>query len=631
MDFEEYANRRVLIVDDQKEIHDDFAEMLKPQLSGAWGDKLAAAFVTEEEPSFLPEFELLHARSGEEACEIVKAGKAGTRPIAVAYIDIRMPPGVDGIETVRRLREIDRDIEVVIMTAYTDRSLPEIIENVEPLHKVLYIRKPFAREEIQQMTLSLVGKWNVEQGLAEKRRQLAIGKQRLEAVLNSTGEAMAMYDLGGRLVFANRVYEQLADLTERELKDLSPEALAAQFQARFREPRQIDVESSLILSDGGDLVEESDARTVPEHRLFYRTTAPVHDDREAVVGSLYVYRDISREVEAERMKAEVLRLRTRLETTYSFDGMVGDSPPMQQVYGLMRQAGESDITVLIRGESGTGKELVAKLLHINGPRNGGPFLAINCAAIPESLMESELFGHERGAFTGATRQRIGAFERATGGTILLDEIGDMQLALQAKLLRVLQEREIQRVGGAATIPIDVRVIVATNKNLEVAVKNGEFREDLFYRIAAFPIVIPPLRQHRMDIPLLADHFLNKHAERSERSMRGISTAAMRLLLQYDWRGNVRELDHAIERAVLLEKTDVLQVDSLPSHLFMAGASANDHSPPASVPSLAQVERQALTQALEASGGNITQAARALGINRVTLHRKLKRYGLLANA
>ena len=629
MDFEEYANMRVLIVDDQKEIHDDFAEMLKPQPSEAWADELAAAFVTEEEQFVMPEFELVHARSGEEACDIVRAGKERTRPIAVAYIDIRMPPGVDGIETIRRVREVDRDVEIVIMTAYTDRSLPEIIQNVEPLHKVLYIRKPFAREEIQQMTLSLVGKWNVEQELAEQRRQLAIGHQRLEAVLDATGEAMAMYDLTGALVFANRGYGKLAELTESELKRLSPDALAAQFRERFREPDLRDVESRYIFKDGGEVVEESGAGMVPEQRLFYRTTAPVHDGQGEVMGSLYVYRDVSKEVEAERMKAEVLRLRTELETTYSFDGMVGDSPPMQQVYALMRQAADSDITVLIRGESGTGKELVAKSFHFNSPREDGPFLAINCAAIPEALMESELFGHERGAFTGATRRRIGAFERASGGTILLDEIGDMRPALQAKLLRVLQEREIQRVGGGATIPIDVRVIVATNKDLEAGVKAGEFREDLFYRIAAFPIVIPPLRQHRMDIPLLANHLLNKHTERSGRSMSGISAAASRLLLQYDWPGNVRELDNAIERAVLLEKTDVLQVDSLPPQLLVTHAAADDHTTPASVLPLREVERQALDRALEASGNNITQAARALGINRVTLYRKLKRYGLLA--
>ncbi len=630
MDFMEYANRRVLIVDDQKEIHDDFIEMLKSQRSDAWADKLAAAFVTEEDQSFFPELELLHARSGEEACDIVKLGKERTRPIAVAYIDIRMPPGIDGIETIRRVREVDRDVEIVIMTAYTDRSLPEIVRSVEPLHKALYIRKPFAREEIQQITLSLVAKWNVERELAEKRRQLTIGHQRLEAVLDTTGDAMAMYDLAGRLVFANQHYEKLAHLTESELKELSPDALAAQFQERFREPDLADVEGRFVFKDDGDvLVEDGATGTVPEQRLFYRATAPVQDGQGEVMGALYVYRDVSKEVEVERMKAEVLRLRTELETTYSFDGIVGDSPPMQQVYALMRQAAESDITVLIRGESGTGKELVAKSFHFNSLRKDGPFLAINCAAIPESLMESELFGHEQGAFTGATRRRIGSFERAKGGTILLDEIGDMRLELQVKLLRVLQEREIQRVGGGVTIPIDVRVIVATNKDLEAAVKAGEFREDLFYRIAGFPIVIPPLRQHRMDIPLLANHFLSKHAEHSGRSINGISTAALRLLLQYDWPGNVRELDNAIERAVLLEKTDVLQVDSLPPQLFVAHASADEHSTAASVLPLQEVERRALTQALQASGNNITRAARALGINRVTLHRKLKRYGLLA--
>jgi len=315
--------------------------------------------------------------------------------------------------------------------------------------------------------------------------------------------------------------------------------------------------------------------------------------------------------------------------------MVGDSPPMQRVYALMRQAAESGITVMIQGESGTGKELVASSFHLNSPRRNGPFLAINCAAIPESLIESELFGHEKGAFTGATRQRLGAFERATGGTIFLDEIGDMRLAMQAKLLRVLQEREIQRVGGAATIPIDARVIVATNKDLKALVKAREFREDLFYRIAAFPIVIPPLRQHPTDIPLLAKHFLNKHAERSGRVFGGISTAALRALLQYDWPGNVRELDNAIERAVLLEKTDVLQVDSLPPHFVTTrlaaedGSTADHRSTSVSILPLRDVERRALAEALEASDNNVTRAARALGINRVTLHRKLKRHGLFS--
>ncbi len=619
-----HENNRVLIVDDQAEIHEDFVEMLKPIIAEPSTNDLAAAFVSEEEEFFLPEFELLHASNGEEAYDIIQAGKESNHPVAAAYIDIRMPPGIDGIETIRRVRKIDRDIEIVIMTAYTDRSLPEIIHNMELLHKLLYIRKPFTHEEIQQITLSLVGKWNIERDLAEKRRQFAIGHRRLEAVLNATGDAIAMHDVSGRLVFANQVYEKLMGLKESELKKASARDLKARLEARFREPDLGDLEGRFLL-DGGNVVETTGAGKVPEQRLFYRSTAPVRDGRGETIGGLVVYRDVSKEIEAEQMKAEVLRLRTALETTYSLAGLVGASPGMQRVYALMKQAAESDITVLIRGESGTGKELVAKSFHFNSSRKKGPFVALDCAAIPATLIESELFGHERGAFTGATQRRIGAFERADGGTILIDEIGDLPYVLQGKLLRVLQEREVQRIGGAAPISVDIRVITATNKDLERAVKEGEIREDLFYRIAAFPIVIPPLRERREDIPLLARHFLEKYAERANKSVNGISTATLRLLLQYDWPGNVRELENAIERAVLLETDAVLQAGSLPPQLSPVLASATDR--PAAVLPLAEVERQALLRALEATGNNVKEAAGALGINRSTLHRKLKKYNL----
>ncbi len=620
-----HENNRVLVVDDQHEIHDDFAEMLKPVLVRPSTDDLAAAFVgDEEEERFLPEFELLHASNGEEAYEIIRAGRESNRPVAVAYIDIRMPPGIDGIETIRRVRKIDRDIEIVIMTAYTDRSLPEIVHDMELLHKLLYIRKPFAHEEIQQITLSLVGKWNVERDLAEKRRQLATGHRRLEAVLNATGDAIAMHDVRGRLVFANQVYEKLMGLKERELKEAPPRDLKARQEERFREPDLGELKGRFLL-DGGHVVETTGAGKVPEQRLFYRFTAPVRDGRGAKIGGLVVYRDVSKEIEAEHMKAEVLRLRTELETTYSFSGMVGTSPGMQRVYALTKQAAESDITVLIRGESGTGKELVAKSFHFSGARKEGPFVALDCAGIPPTLIESELFGHERGAFTGATQQRIGAFERADGGTILIDEIGDLPYVLQGKLLRVLQEREIQRIGGTTPISVDIRVITATNKDLERAVKEGLFREDLFYRVAAFPILIPPLRERREDVHLLATHFLEKHAERTGKSITGISTATLRLLLQYDWPGNVRELENAIERAVLLETGSVLQAGSLPPQLSPILASATDR--PAAVLPLAEVEQQALLRALEATGNNVKEAAGALGINRSTLHRKLKKYNL----
>lgn len=619
MEFSNDQNRRILIVDDQDEIHEDFKEILRPGVVGASTDDLAAAFLVEKEGSFLPEFELLHATSGEEAYEIIKAGRESGRPIAVAYIDIRMPPGMDGIDTIHRVRTVDRSIEIVAMTAYTDKPLVEIIRDMELMHKLLYIRKPFAREVIQQITLSLVEKWNIEHALAENRTQLTASHQRLEAVINATGDAMAMYDETDRLVFANQGYEELFGLSQDELQETTPLELAERFTEQLQDAGLPETEGRLLLEVRGNTGGRSGH--VAAQRLFYRSTAPVRDGGGDVIGSLYVYRDVSRELEVEQMKAEVLRLRTELETTYSIDGMVGDSAAMQQVYALMKQAAESDITVLIQGESGTGKELVAKSFHFNSLRKTGPFLAVNCAAIPEALIESELFGHEQGAFTGATRQRIGAFERTEGGTILLDEIGDMHPDLQAKLLRVLQEREIQRVGGTTTIPVDVRVIAASNRDLEGATKAGEFREDLFYRLAAFPIVIPPLRERREDIPLLAKHFLKQHADEA---ISGISVAALRQLLQYDWPGNVRELENAIERAVLLETTDVLQAGNLPPQLSQGAAPRPDQTASTTVLPLAEVERQMLSRAMEVANHNVAEAARILGINRTTLYRKLRK-------
>ena len=627
MELTDRDSRRVLIVDDQDEIHEDFEEMLGQGGPKASTDELAAAFVTEEDRSFLPDFELLHASGGEEAFQIVETARESDRPIAAAFVDIRMPPGIDGIETIRRIRKIDRDIEIVIMTAYTDKSLPEIIHDMELLHKVLYIRKPFAREEIQQIALSLVGKWNVERALVEKQVKLDSSNQRLEAVLNATGDAMAMYDDGGRLVFANEGYEKLLDMSQGELKEISPEELAERFEERFQAPGAPDLEGQFLIGESDEMVADTETGQLPRQRLFYRSTAPVRGGGEEVMGRLIVYRDVSREIEVERMKAEVLRLRGELEKTYSFAGIVGNSASMQQVYAMMKQAAESDISVLIRGESGTGKELVAKSFHYGSRRKEGPFVAVNCAALPEGMMESELFGHERGAFTGAVDERAGAFERAEGGTIFLDEVGDMVPLLQAKVLRCLQEREIQRLGGTVSRRIDVRVISATNKDLEGAIEGGAFRQDLFYRLAAFPIVIPPLRERREDIPLLANHFLETRAGGNDKRITAISKAAMRALLQYDWPGNVRELENTIERAVLLETTEVLQAGNLPPELS-AAAARGQSGPPGILP-LEQVERQAMVQALEASGNNVSEAARALGINRATLYRKLKKYNLQA--
>ena len=634
MESKEHWNYRVLIVDDEAGIHSDFKDMLNPRHRQTLAAALVETFLNEvpdkvpkKKTAFLPNFELLHATSGEEAHDIICAGKAANRPIAVAYMDVRMPPGIDGVEAIRRIRQTEKDIELVIMTAYTDKPLPEILRDMELLNKLLYIRKPFAPEEVQQITLSLVERWNVEQELAKKQQQIITGHKNLETVLDSAEDAIGMFDDEGHLLFANRYYQQLFDLTEDQLRQMSPDELKARMKARFQKPKlsqQGAGAHSEILKNIVEAVGEADRS---EPRLLYRSITPVGNNQGDSAGSVVSYRDLSKAVEIQQMKAEVHRIRTELEASYSFDEIVGESQIMQQMFALMQQAAGSDITVLISGESGTGKELVARAIHFNSPRKAGPFVTVNCAAIPETLIESELFGHEQGAFTGATAKRIGKFEQANRGTIFFDEIGDMQWALQVKLLRVLQERQIQRVGGTTDIPIDIRVLTATNQNLQDAVEAGTFREDLLYRIAAFPIVVPPLRDRREDIPLLADYFLKKYAEKTTKSIKAISADALRLLMQYNFRGNVRQLENMIERAVLLETTNLLQPGNLsPQILSMMSSQPIPSSPDSTgILPFEEVERQILIHALKVMDNNITKAAQALNIDRSTLYRKLKLY------
>ena len=632
----QYANNRILIVDDQPELHDDFVEMLVSG-GGEWAsDDLARAFggaadakaSAPHDDAVLPAFELSHAYNGLEACEQIEESWRDERPFALAFVDLRMPPGMDGMEAIERIRRTDRDVEIVVMTAYSDRTLGDIVRRTELLHKMLYVRKPFTREEIQQIAMCLVGKWNVERALAGRSREIAASNRTLAAVLDATEDAMVMFDESGGFVLANRRFEQISGLAERELHAMPGKALAGKLKNRFKEPDAIDVQAGFTVPGAGGLVEQIGSMGLGG--LYYRSKAVVRDGAGEVIGRLEVYRDVSKDIEVQRMKGEVMRLRGELETTHSFGEMVGGSRKIRELYGMIRQAAASDVTVLVRGETGTGKELVARSFHDNSARSDGPFVAVNCAAIPDGLIESELFGHQKGAFTGANEARRGAFERADGGTLFLDEIGDMQPGLQAKLLRVLQEREFQRVGGSRVRKVDVRILAATNRDLERGVSEGTFRKDLFYRLSVFPVTIPPLRHRREDIPLLAGHFLTAQARRAGKSVDGVSTAAMRILLQYDWPGNVRELANVLERAMLLETTEVVQAASLPRELCEAvelgAATDQDGRSPVSR-TLRAIERDALANALAMSGNNISQAARALDINRSTLYRKLKKHGL----
>jgi len=344
---------------------------------------------------------------------------------------------------------------------------------------------------------------------------------------------------------------------------------------------------------------------------------------------------VSKALEKSQLVAENLYLRQQLRGKYAFDNIIGHSPAMQQVFSRLEKIVHTDSTILILGDSGTGKELVARAIHFNGTRRNKPFIAINCGAIPAELLESELFGHVRGAFTGAVADKPGKFELADGGTVFLDEIGTMPAHLQMKLLRVLQEQEIERVGGSRRIKLNVRVISATNANLEADVKEGRFREDLYYRLNVIPILLPPLKERREDIPLLVRHFLQKSCQEMQRKLMSVSPAAMHALEDYDWPGNVREMENVIERSVALTDGEQIERKDLPPDI----AGSSDELPngrlaprvteagidmPATV---AELEREMIRDALSLGKGVKARAAALLGINRTTLVEKIKRLGL----
>jgi two-component system response regulator HydG len=333
---------------------------------------------------------------------------------------------------------------------------------------------------------------------------------------------------------------------------------------------------------------------------------------------------VARAAERRALREEVRRLRHALTETRRFDQMIGDSAPMRQLGTLLSQIVESSTSVLITGESGTGKELVAGALHRLGPRKSGSFVAINCAAMPEPLLESELFGHARGAFTDARADRAGLFVQAQGGTLFLDEIGDMPLTMQAKLLRALQERTVRPVGGDREIAFDVRIIAATNRDLETAVAEHRFREDLYFRINVIQVAVPPLRARGNDVLLLAQAFVQQFAARSAKKVTGIGTATAQRLLSYQWPGNVRELQNAIERAVAVTSFTEITVDDLPERIrdYRASHVVVAAEDPSELATMDEVERRYIARVMQAVGGNRTLAARVLGLDRKTLYNKL---------
>lgn len=338
---------------------------------------------------------------------------------------------------------------------------------------------------------------------------------------------------------------------------------------------------------------------------------------------------IKKAVEKTSLLSENTRLREQLEERFRVENIIGSDGKMQEILRLIKKVSGSNSTVLIYGESGTGKELVAKAIHQNSPRKNKPFIAINCAAIPGTLLESELFGYEKGAFTGANAKKIGIFEGAHGGILFLDEIGDMEMSLQAKLLRAIQEKEIRRVGGKDSVKVDVRIIAATNKNLEDEMRNGRFREDLYYRLNVIALRLPALRERMGDIPELVEHFIEKHSKAIEKKIKGISNDALKYLMNYSWPGNVRQLEAAIERAIVLEEDELIGADSLPVEIrnkpYQIGKI--DFDIPEEGLLFEELEKEILLKAIKKADGVIAKAAQLLGMSYRTLQYRLDKFGI----
>jgi len=433
--------------------------------------------------------------------------------------------------------------------------------------------------------------------------------ERFEAVLNSISDGVFSVDAHGRITFFNRAAEQVTGVSREDAlgrpchtvfrSDICKDACALRYTLETGQPI-VDLMVH-IRSAHGEKIPVSIA------------TALFRDRADNVVGGVETFRDL-RQVEA---------LRRQVKDGYVFGDIVTRSPAMRRILQSLPTIAGSDSTVLITGESGTGKELIARSLHRLSPRSGGPLVAVNCGGIPDTLLEAELFGYERGAFTGAVRAKPGRFALAAGGTILLDEIGDMSIQLQAKLLRVLQEGTYEALGGVRTETADVRVLAATNRDLPAMIREGTFREDLYYRINVFELKLPPLRERMEDVPLLVEHFIRHLSALHEKTITGMSSNALRILLSHDYPGNVRELENIVEHGFVLSPGTLIRCEHLPEWIRPPSASSN---PPA-LETLDEVERDFILRTLRNHGFNRAATARQLGIHRSTLYRKIRKLGV----
>ena len=439
-----------------------------------------------------------------------------------------------------------------------------------------------------------------------------------EAIFESMPVGILVTDREGRITLWNRAAEGMTGLLRDEVLGRTPEVLRKEI---CLEPEPVGAEVGA--AEGGETSRCRIRTRAGADRVILRTSHPLFTVKGKVRGRVDTLTDIT---DVLHLREEVEALRGILRERDRFHDLIGRSGPMQAVYERIRLAADSNVTVNLRGESGTGKELVAAAIHYTGGRAAGSFVKVNCSALPETLLESELFGHAKGAFTGAVADRAGRFERADGGTLLIDEIGDMSPVVQLKLLRVLESKEFERLGETTPRRADVRIISASHQDLRALVGEGRFREDLFYRVNVFRIELPPLRERPEDVPLLAAHFLEKFREETGREVDGVAPDAMRLLVRHPWPGNVRELSNAIEHAFVTAKDGTIRPEDFPDEVRLGQSAPRPAS--SSIPARdAGRTAEAVRNALEAEQGNRERAASRLGISRVTLWKRMKQFGV----